>query len=79
LSRIVKIKGKKYRLPRGWELMTPEWLSRMSGIPLEELIDEETEETRKRSEDAKPLPANPFDPDTPNPLGLSIEKHRRRT
>jgi len=50
LSRIVKIKGKKYRLPRGWELMTPEWLSRMSGIPLEELIDEETaDEHRKRS------------------------------
>jgi len=32
------IKGVKYTLPRGWHLMTPEWLSRLSGIPLEELV-----------------------------------------
>lgn len=32
---------------------------------------------KKRSEDAKPLPANPFDSDTPNPLGLSIKSDDR--
>ena len=37
----VTIKEKKYALPRGWQLMSPFWLSQMSGIPLEELISQE--------------------------------------
>ena len=33
----VKIKGKKYRLPSGWQFMDVFWLSKLSGIPIEEL------------------------------------------
>ena len=43
MSNVVTINGKKYKLPRGWHLMTPEWLSRISGIPLEYLVPKKEE------------------------------------
>ncbi len=40
------IKGVKYKLPRGWHLMTPDWLSRLSGIPLSELTQPKEDEKK---------------------------------
>ena len=40
MSEKVKLKGKWVTLPRGWRFMSDDWIARMVGMPLDELMKE---------------------------------------